>query len=104
MWALPSEQHTGPWRQTSHITRPDTRPIEAQPKRRKISLQNRGHPHTPRVYRRAKLSENCPLWDRIERRPQSRIRLSSAHARYGLLRSIVTNIEAMRQRMLRSQE
>lgn len=45
----PSEQHTGPWPQTSHIMRPDTRPIETQPNRRKISLQNRGHPNTPRA-------------------------------------------------------
>ena len=37
-------------------------------------------PEPPRVYRRAKLSENCPLWNRIERRPQSRIHLSSARA------------------------
>lgn len=46
MWALPSEQYTGPWRHKGHIERPDTRPIEAQTKRRTISLQNRGHPHT----------------------------------------------------------
>jgi hypothetical protein len=56
----------------------------------------------PRVYRRAKLSENCPLWNRIERRPRSRIHLSSANARCGLSRSIATNIEATRQRMPRS--
>jgi hypothetical protein len=56
----------------------------------------------PRVYRRAKLSENCPSWNRIERRPQSRIHLSSARVRCGLSRSIATNIEATQQRMLRS--
>ena len=48
--------------------RPDTRPIEAQPKCQKINLQNRGHPHTRRVCRRAKLSENCTLWNRHKRR------------------------------------
>ena len=56
----------------------------------------------PRVYRRAKLSENCPLWNRIERRPRSRIHPSSASVRCGLLRSTATNIEATQQRMLRS--
>ena len=36
----------------------------------------------PRVYRRAKLSENCPLWNRHQRRrPRSRIHPSSASAR-----------------------
>ena len=36
----------------------------------------------PRVYRRAKLSENCPLWNRHQRRePRSRIHLSSANVR-----------------------
>lgn len=47
MWVQSSEQHTGPWRHKCHIQRPDTRPIEAQQKCRKISLQNLGHPHTP---------------------------------------------------------
>ena len=37
-------------------------------------------PEPPRLSWRAKLSENCPLWNRIERRPQSRIHLSSARA------------------------
>ena len=38
----------------------------------------------PRVYRRAKLSENCPLWNRHKRRrPRSRIHLSSASVRCG---------------------
>jgi site-specific DNA recombinase len=61
-----------------------------------------GEIEPPRVYRRAKLSENCPSWNRIERRPQSRIHLSSARVRCGLSRSIATNIEATQQRMLRS--
>ncbi|MBQ0766764.1 MAG: hypothetical protein KBT62_10480, partial [Sulfitobacter litoralis] len=38
----------------------------------------------PRVYRRAKLSENCPLWNsHTTRRPRSRIHLSSANVRCG---------------------
>ena len=38
----------------------------------------------PRVYRRAELSETCPLWNRHKRRrPRSRIPLSSANARCG---------------------
>ena len=52
MWAQPSELHTGPWRHKGHTERPDARPIEAQPKCRKISLPNRGHPHTHRVFQR----------------------------------------------------
>ena len=48
----------------------------------KINLPNRGHPHTPRVYLWAKLSENCPLWNRHKRRrPRSRIRPSAAKPR-----------------------
>ena len=40
----------------------------------------------PRVYRRAKLSENCPLWNRHKRRrPRSRIPPSSANVRCGWL-------------------
>ncbi|HDZ53694.1 MAG TPA: mobilization relaxase, partial [Sulfitobacter litoralis] len=45
------------------------------------------YPHLsepPRVYRRAKLSENCPLWNsHTTRRPRSRIHLSSANVRCG---------------------
>jgi len=38
----------------------------------------------PRVYRRAKLSENCPLWNRHQRRElRSRFHPSSANARCG---------------------
>jgi hypothetical protein len=38
----------------------------------------------PRFYRRAKLLENCPLWNRHKgREPRSRIRLSSASVRCG---------------------
>ncbi|MFN3724653.1 MAG: restriction endonuclease PLD domain-containing protein, partial [Paracoccaceae bacterium] len=38
----------------------------------------------PRVYRRAKLSENCPLWNMHKRRrPRSPIRLSFASVRCG---------------------
>ena len=45
---------------------------------------NYGEP--PRVYRRAKLSENCPLWNRHQRRrPRSPIHPSSANVRCGWL-------------------
>ena len=37
----------------------------------------------PRLYRRTKLSENCPLWNIPKRRPRSRIHRSSASVRYG---------------------
>ena len=50
MWILFFELHTGPWRTPSHDKRPDTRPIEAPSRKssRRITLQYRGHPHTPR--------------------------------------------------------
>ena len=72
------------------------------PSSRRLEREAGRNVEPPRVYRRAKLSENCPLWNRIERRPQSRIHLSFARVRCGLSRSIVTNIEATQQRMLRS--
>ena len=48
MWTSFFELHTGPWRTSGHIKRPDTRAIEAprQAECQKITLQNRGHPHT----------------------------------------------------------
>ena len=51
MWTLFFELHTGPWRISGHIMRPDTRAIEAPSRKssRRITLQYRGHPHTPRV-------------------------------------------------------
>ena len=51
MWTLFFELHTGPWRKSGHDKRPDTRPIDAPSRNvaEKITLQNRGHPHTPRV-------------------------------------------------------
>ena len=53
------ELHTGPVA-SGHDQRPDTRPIEApsRKRRRKITLQNRGHPHTPRVCRRLVLASS----------------------------------------------
>ena len=43
-----------------------------------------GSHEPPRLYRRAKLSENCPLWNRhTTRRPRSRIHLSSANVQCG---------------------
>jgi len=51
MWTLFFELHTGPWQSAGHIMRPDTRAIEAPNRKtsRRITLQYRGHPHTPRV-------------------------------------------------------
>ena len=47
-----------------------------------LSKEFAGEP--PRVYRRAKLSENCPSWNRHQRRrPRSRIHPSSANVRCG---------------------
>jgi len=58
----------------------------------------------PRVYRRAKLSENCPLWNRHKRRrPRSRIHLSSASVRFGWLWNTAMNIRAKLRRLRRSQ-
>jgi hypothetical protein len=50
MWTLFFELHTGPWRTSGHIKRRDTRAIEAPSREnsQKITLQYRGHPHTPR--------------------------------------------------------
>ena len=42
MWALPSEQHTGPWRHEGHAQRPDTRPIEDPADKSKIPLAKPG--------------------------------------------------------------
>ena len=39
----------------------------------------------PRLYRRAKLSENCPLWTTNKRRPRSHIHPNSASVRFGCL-------------------
>lgn len=53
----------------------------------------------PRVYRRAKLSENCPLWNRHQRRrPRSRIHLSSANARCGWRWNTAMSIKAKLRR------
>ena len=47
------ELHTGPVAHSDHDQRPDTRPIEARTEEsQKITLQNWGHPHTPRDCRR----------------------------------------------------
>ena len=53
----------------------------------------------PRVYRRAKLSENCPLWNRHQRRrPRSRIHPSSASVRFGWSWSTAMIIRAKQRR------
>ena len=53
----------------------------------------------PRVYRRAKLSENCPLWNRHKRRrPRSRIPLSSANVRCGWRWNTAMSIRAKLRR------
>ena len=53
----------------------------------------------PRVYRRAKLSENCPLWNRHQRRePRSRIHLSSASVRCDWRRNTAMSIKAKLRR------
>ena len=53
----------------------------------------------PRVYRRAKLSENCPLWNRHQRRrPRSRIHLSSASVRCGWRWNTAMSIKAKLRR------
>jgi hypothetical protein len=53
----------------------------------------------PRVYRRAKLSENCPLWNRhLRRRPRSRIHLSSASVRCGSRWNTAMSIRAKLRR------
>jgi hypothetical protein len=53
----------------------------------------------PRVYRSAKLSENCPLWNRHgRRRPRSRIPLSSASARCGWRWNTAMSIRAKLRR------
>ena len=53
----------------------------------------------PRVYRRAKLSENCPLWNRHQRRrPRSRIHLSSANERCGWRWNTAMSIKAKLRR------
>ena len=65
----------------------------------------------PRLYRRAKLSENCPLWNRHKRRrPRSRIhplpdsalkmheKVSSASVRFGCLWNTAMNIRARLRR------
>ncbi|WP_416349380.1 transposase [Pararhodobacter sp.] len=53
----------------------------------------------PRVYRRAKLSENCPLWNMHKRRRlRSRIHPSSANARCGWRWNTAMIIKAKLQR------
>jgi DnaJ-class molecular chaperone len=53
----------------------------------------------PRLYRRAKLSENCPLWNRHKRRrPRSRIPPSSANVRCGWLWNTAMSIRAKLRR------
>jgi hypothetical protein len=65
----------------------------------------------PRLYRRAKLSENCPLWNRHKRRrPRSRIhplpdsalkmreKVSSASVRFGCLWNTAMTIKARLRR------
>jgi hypothetical protein len=53
----------------------------------------------PRVYRRAKLSENCLLWNRHKRRrPRSRIPPSSANVRCGWLWNTAMSIRAKLRR------
>jgi len=53
----------------------------------------------PRVYRRAKLSEICPLWNRHQRRrPRSRIHPSSANARCGSRWNTAMSIKAKLRR------
>ena len=53
----------------------------------------------PRVYRRAKLSENWPLWNRHKRRrPRSRIPLSSANVRCGWRWNTAMSIRAKLRR------
>ena len=51
-----------------------------------------------RLYRRAKLSENCRLWTRNRRAPRSRIPPSSAHARCGWLWNTAMTIRAKLRR------
>ena len=56
-------------------------------------------PELPRVYRRAKLSENCLLWNRHQRRrPRSRIHLSSASVRCGWRWNTAMSIKAKLRR------
>ena len=53
----------------------------------------------PRVYRRAKLSENCPLWNMHKRRRfRSRIHPSSANARFGWRWNTAMSIKAKLRR------
>ena len=90
MWTLFFELHAGPWRTTGHDKRPDTRPIEA-PRRNvaeKITLPNRGHPHTPRRDPCHK-PESCASPNRSPKRelqpypdPPSRRLLGAAPASY----------------------
>ena len=72
---------------------PAHRPAQRAARRRYA----RPGPEPPRVYRRAKLSENCPLWNRHKRRrPRSRIPLSSANVRCGWLWNTAMSIDAKR--------
>ena len=62
-------------------------------------VENVRHPHMPGVCRRAKLSENCRLWNRHKRRrPPSRIPLRSANLRCGWLWNTAMRIRARLRR------
>ena len=65
--------------------KPKRRPIPDHIPRMEVELTPGAEAcEPPRVYRRAKLSENCPLWNRHQRRrPRSRIHPSSANVRCG---------------------
>jgi len=55
----------------------------------------------PRLYRRAKLLENCPLWNGHKRsRPRSRVQLSSARVRFGCLWNTAMTIRAKRRALM----
>ena len=70
---------------------------ERLPRRGGIWLDGSNEP--PRLYRRAKLSENCPLWNMHKRRrPRSRIRLSSANVRCGSRWNTAMSIKATLRR------
>ena len=59
---------------------PGLRPSQCQAAGR--NAQTGRAPELLRLYRRAKLWENWPLWNRNRRRPRSRIDLSSANVRF----------------------
>ena len=72
---------------------------KAVARRAVLDWEGVGDNEPPRVYRRAKLSENCPLWNRHRRRrPRSRIHLSSANVRCGWRWNIAMSIKARLRR------